>query len=607
MTDAARRAFLFGDDEPLTVHHESIQGRTYTRTERFPGFYRWIGDWDTSGTYTDTLPCPECAGSGLREPYRSATLDGARIGTLRAMPLYALLPHLEGVTIEQDRAAAHLADCRARVGFLIAVGLGYLSLDRRTGTLSAGEAQRVRLASLLAGGLSDLTVLLDEPSRGLHPRQVVALVGAIREIRDAGNTVVVVERDREIISAADHEIALGPTGGRHGGALVSVGKPGPTPGTPDGVASTPKTSPPGRWMTVVGARENNLDINELPIPLGCVVGVCGVSGSGKSSLVVDTIGRAVAPIRHTTSIATEPVDPGLHVTILDAPPSAVVVTQSSGGLSSAADYFGLPRALAQAYDKESDGGLAADTLLRRCSACRGAGIIRTDLGFLTPITERCEVCGGSGYAAESVEDRIRGYSLPEILSLTVEDVRSIWHDVDRIRAPLDLLSETGLGYLTLNQPGRTLSGGEVQRLKIVKELNRRTRGETLYILDEPTTGQSRREIAMLTTVLRRLTDAGEPRERSTVLMLDHSPDFLVSCDWLIKLGPGGGPDGGRVIAEGPPGRIAEGSTPISSYLAGRIAAERSAGRPAAASSYGRAADHSSTGILPPSGPSAEGS
>jgi excinuclease ABC subunit A len=356
-------------------------------------------------------------------------------------------------------------------------------------------------------------------------------------------------------------------------------------------------------MTVVGARENNLDINELRIPLGCVVGVCGVSGSGKSSLVVDTIGRAVAPIRHTTSIATEPVDPGLHEAILDAPPSAVVVTQSRGGLSSAADYFALPRALARAYEKESGGDLGADTLLRRCSACRGAGVIRTDLGFLTPVTEGCEVCGGSGYAAESAEERIRGYSLPEILSLTVEDVRSIWHDVNRIRAPLDLLSETGLGYLTLNQPGGTLSGGEVQRLKIVKELNRKTRGETLYILDEPTTGQSRREIAMLTTVLRRLTDAGEPMERSTVLVLEHSPDFLASCDWLIELGPGGGPDGGRVIAEGPPCRVAGGSTPTSSYLAGRIAAGRGARRPAAPASPGT----SSPGILPPSGPSAGGS
>lgn len=564
MTTQAKDAFLYGVSQPLEVPHQRGTEQAETTTVRFPGFYGWLGDWDTSGTYTDETVCPECHGAGLREPFRTVRLSGLTIFELRTLPVAETGRRIARFSLDQFEVDArrHRTDCRRRLEFLTRVGLGYLHLDRPTATLSAGEAQRVRLAALLAGDLCDLTVLLDEPSRGLHPSEVLGLAEVLGEIRDAGNTVIVVDHDPVIIEAADIEIALGPGAGQSGGKIVSFGPPR------DGLcrmmprrSARPHTAG-DRVMRVTGARANNLDIDELSIPLGRLVGVCGVSGSGKSSLVVDTLGRALAPVRHTTSVASEPVDPGRHDAITGAPERAVVVTQARAGVSSAADYLGLPKALAKAFATECD--CDPEDLLNRCEGCGGRGVIRTDMGFLAPLSERCEQCGGSGYAPRGDDDTARGYTFAEMISATIEEISRTWSDVERVANTTGLLCRIGLGYLVANQPGPTLSGGELQRLKIAKELTKRATRETLYILDEPTTGQSLREIEFLVDVLAELCNRGRPA--STVLVLEHSPEFLASCDWLIELGPGGGPDGGCVIAAGTPEQIAAGSTPTARYI-----------------------------------------
>lgn len=591
MSESARQAFLFGDEQELTVHFRSKSGRTGTKTTTFPGFYGWLGDWDTSGTYSDTAQCPDCRGSGLREPFRSVDFAGWTMPDISSKPLSELLAHLkaEDEPKQPARDNDHLRLATERVSFLVAVGLGYLHLGRRTSTLSAGEAQRVRLASLLAGDLTDLTVLLDEPTRGMHPREVSVLSEVLHSLRDSGNTVIVVEHDAGVIDRADHVIALGPGSGTNGGSVVYSGPPSNRPSSDewsnrpaalspsasrapeDGIHDGSAVRSHSRVMTVFDATAHYLRIPRLDIPLGRLVGVCGVSGSGKSTLVVDTIGRAVAPRTHTTSVATEPVDPGTHRCIEGAPERALVVDQGRGGMSSAADYVGLPKALAKLYaadEAAEDLGLGADEILRRCPECGGRGSIRTDLGFLAAVEESCDVCAGTGSTLESERLIVRGLSFSAALSSTVDDVMEIWHDEPSVSRRLSVLQEVGLGYLVLNQLGATLSGGEIQRLKIAKEIKKRHTSGSLFILDEPTVGQSRREVTILASVLRRITAGG-----STVLVLEHDADLLVRCDWLIELGPAGGPQGGRVIAEGPVAAVAEAPTPTAPYL--RAALERS--------------------------------
>jgi excinuclease ABC subunit A len=429
----------------------------------------------------------------------------------------------------------------------------------------------------LGSGLTSLTVLLDEPSRGLHPSEVEALLGALRELRDEGNTVVIVEHDPVLIRAADHLIDLGPGAGVAGGEIIAQG-------TPEQVARTgtltalwlrderridfagPRREPRG-WMTVRGARANNLRGETVRLPLGVLVGLCGVSGSGKSTLLIDTLGRALAPKKQTTSVAHEPIAPGDHDAIEGAPTQTIIVDQARVGVHSPASFLGLVRPLHALYATSEDAqalGLDEKDLSRRCSACRGSGSIRTELGFLPDVHTVCETCQGTGYWPEAWEIHLRGVALPELFSLTIDEVADLFGDQDGLARPLSTARDVGLGYLVLRQPGYALSGGEAQRLKIAKELCRRlsTRPtDTLYILDEPTLGQHMEDVTRLNGVLHRLVSAGH-----TVLVIEHHPHLLAACDWLIELGPGGGPDGGRVIATGTPEALAAGDTPTAPYL-----------------------------------------
>jgi excinuclease ABC subunit A len=323
---------------------------------------------------------------------------------------------------------------------------------------------------------------------------------------------------------------------------------------------------------VEGARANNLHGDRVEIPLGILVGVCGVSGSGKSTLLIDTLGRALVRKTHTSSFAREPTVPGVHDTIEGAPPRALLVDQTRQGMRSPARYLGLIKPLLQLYAESEDAralGLDRQQLARPCSACKGRGINRIEMGFLPDLSVLCEPCQGTGFRPEAWEVRIRDHALPAINALTLDQVHALFKDKPKIAHPLDVARGVGLGYLVWRQPKHTLSGGEAQRLRIVKELCRKTARETLYILDEPTVGQHMDDVVRLIGVLHQLVDAGH-----TVVLIEHHPHVLAACDWLIELGPGGGPEGGRVVAAGTPETVAQGDTATSPYLRAVLEASR---------------------------------
>jgi excinuclease ABC subunit A len=585
---AGQQAFLYGDPEPMEVTFRS-RNQVYSRTITFPGFYGFIRDWDVGGTYTSTEPCTGCGGARLRPHYLAVTLAGANIHQLNEMPLAQLAEQMvslagrAGDSQGSSPAGSSLATIQRRLRFLRQVGLGYLHLNRLTASLSAGEAQRIKLAGLLGSGLRSLTVLLDEPTRGLHPAEVRALQSVLEELRDEGNTVIMVEHDLSLIAAADHLIDMGPGAGRLGGRIVAQGSPAEVAAAAEGESGR-VVSVTGRWLGqanrawVSRARRapqnwlfirrptaNNLQGQDVRLPLGVLAGVAGVSGSGKSSLVVDTLGRALAPRKHTTSVASEPVEPGPHQAIEGAPARTIIVDQSRAGLVSPASFLRLDRPLRALFAASPEAlalGLDEKRLAQNCSACQGRGVSKIDMGFLPAVLSPCETCRGTGYTAEAWDVRLRGYSLPELGALTLDELFELFGQHDSLARPLAAAREVGLGYLVLRQPGYALSGGEAQRLKIAAELSRKRPPDSLYILDEPTVGQHLEDVVRLAGVLHRLVDEGH-----SVLVVEHHPYLLAACDWLVELGPGGGPDGGRVVASGPPETVATGATATAAYLA----------------------------------------
>jgi excinuclease ABC subunit A len=577
MSPAAQQAFLFGDSEPLQVTAYGHSGHVHTGLVKFPGFYGFLRDWDVGGTYTVTQPCPQCGGARLRPEYLAVTLAGHNMHALSQMPLNQLAEILNKDALlgsVASPAASSLASARRRLGFLCQVGLGYLHLDQVAGTLSAGEVQRIRLAGLLGSGLTSLTLLLDEPTRGLHPSEVEGLLAALLSLRDEGNTVIVVEHDPQVMRRADYLIDVGPGAGQAGGQIVAQGAPARVAqsGTLTAAWLRGEIRPflhlprrqPKDWLVIHGARANNLQDQTVRLPLSVLAGVCGVSGSGKSSLVIDTLGRALAPRKQTTSVAYEPVDPGKHERIEGAPMRTLLVDQSKAGLHSPAAFLGLAqplRALFAASPEARALGLSEEQLSARCSVCNGSGVITYDMAFLPDLHVACETCQGTGFLPEAWQVRLKGYALPELNALTIDQVYDLFGDDLRLASPLQAARQVGLGYLVLRQPGYSLSGGEAQRLKIARELNAKGGPGTLYILDEPTVGQHLQDVRRLCDVLHGLVDAG-----GSVLVVEHHTHLLAACDWLVELGPGGGPQGGRVIAAGTPEEVARAQTPTASYL-----------------------------------------
>jgi excinuclease ABC subunit A len=578
MSIEARHAFLYGDKEPVEIYYENKKGQSYVKKSRIWGIYSdFIRDWDLGGTYSETQKCKSCNGAKLKPEYLSIKLNGYNIQQLSELSLITLLEVLENVNTMDLRNKSVLNSISiiiTRLKFLIKTGLGYINLNRATDSLSAGEAQRVRLAGLLGSELTSLTVLLDEPSRGLHPTELQALLNSIIELRNKGNTVIMVEHDPMLIKAADHLIDLGPGAGINGGQIIAEGKPEDFEKYNTITANwlsgkkrfkiLRKRREPTKWLTITGAKGNNLKGDIVKIPHGLLVGVCGVSGSGKSTLIIDTIGRVLAPKKHTTSVAYEPINPEKYEKVIGKLAHTIIIDQSKVHISNPMRYLGLDKPLLKIFVESEDAHsleLTEKDLKKKCTACRGYGIIKTDMGFLPDIINTCEICNGTGYSKEAWQVKVKGVSLPEINFFTIDEVYNLFEKESELIKKLEIIREVGLGYLMINQPVFSLSGGEAQRMKIAKELSRNTLTKTLYILDEPTVGQHLEDISHLIQVLQKFVEKGH-----TVIIIEHHPYLLASCDWLIELGPGGGPEGGYIIAEGTPEQIASGNTPTAVYI-----------------------------------------
>lgn len=577
MTPEAQKAFLFGDPEPLEVVYESRKRPPRTHRLVFRGFYGWVSDWDVGGTYTRASPCPQCNGSGFKPEYLAVKLCGFNVQELSAMPLKNLIQvadRIEIPEVDSYHVAGSLQTLHKRLRFLIQVGLGYLSLNQVFGTLSAGEAQRIRLAGLLGSGLTSLTVLVDEPTRGMHPSEVEALVEALLELRNEGNTVIAVEHDPVVIKRADNLIDIGPGAGVNGGKIVASGAPEEVSRSGTLTAGwllgerrinvRRNRRPPWRWLTVKGACANNLKGETVKVPLGALVGICGVSGSGKSTLLIDTVGRALAPRTITTSVAHEPMEPGKHEAIEGAPSKTILLDQSRKGIWSPGQFLGLFPPLLRLYAESEDAralGLDEKALSRPCGACGGSGLLHTDMGFLPDVSTVCESCHGTGRRPEAREVHVKGIAYSELGGLTIDEAFDLFGNEETLSRKLKAARDVGLGYLVLRQPGYTLSGGEAQRLRIAADLSQRADDATLYILDEPTVGQHMEDVDRLIGVLHGLVDRGH-----SVVVVEHHPHLLAACDWLIELGPGGGPEGGHAIACGTPEEVSKMDTPTASYL-----------------------------------------
>ena len=522
-----------------------------------------------------TQTCPDCQGHRLRLESRRVTIAGLNIIDLSGMPFTALhswIERLPEVVPIGERGIIQpiIDDLSERIHRLMDVGAGYLTMERDSPTLSMGEAQRLRLAALLGSSLTGVMYVLDEPTIGLHQRDTARMIKILRQLRDLGNTVLVVEHDMEIIRAADHVIDFGPGAGQHGGQIVAAGAPRDIAATESSitgdylsgrVALPGSRRRPGNGLHLVirGAREHNLKNITVQIPLGTLTAVAGVSGSGKSSLMLDILDRAA---RQRFNKAAEV--PGKHDSIegweyLD---KIISIDQAAIGRSSrsnAATYTDAFTPIRQVFADTPEahrrhltpGHFSLNVPGGHCERCKGAGTLTVNMHFLPDVEVRCPTCGGRRFKPEVLTVHYGGYDIAGILDLTIEEALALFRDVPAVAARLSLMSEVGLGYLQLGQPANTLSGGEAQRIKLAKELARRTTGRTLYLLDEPTTGLHPADVARLLDLLQRLVHAG-----NTVVVIEHHLDVIRAADWVIDLGPEGGEAGGYVVAEGAPETIA---------------------------------------------------
>jgi len=527
------------------------------------------------GRFMNTRPCEACGGNRLRREARHVFIGGTAIHQLADLPVSRALEFLERLEVSGHRseiAQKILREARSRLGFLVNVGLDYLTLSRAAETLSGGEAQRIRLASQIGAGLVGVMYVLDEPSIGLHQRDNGRLLDTLTRLRDLGNTVIVVEHDEEAIRHADHVVDLGPGAGVHGGRVVAQGGIAELTGAPESltgqylsgqraIAVPAQRTPvnPLRQLTVRGARGHNLANIDVSIPVGLLSCVTGVSGSGKSTLINDTLYTAVARHLHGGNHEAAP-----HAAIegLEHFDKVIDIDQSPIGRtprSNPATYTGLfapirdlfaatAEARARGYNA---GRFSFNVRGGRCEACAGDGLIKVEMHFLPDIYVPCDVCKGARYNRETLEVRYKGSTIHEVLEMTVEDALGFFRAVPTIRRKLDTLIDVGLGYVRLGQSATTLSGGEAQRIKLARELAKRDTGQTLYILDEPTTGLHFHDIAQLLAVLHRLRDHG-----NTVVVIEHNLDVIKTADWVIDLGPEGGAGGGQVVCTGTPEAVA---------------------------------------------------
>jgi excinuclease ABC subunit A len=605
LTAAQQKAVLHGHQTEVHVRYRNRYGRERSYYTAYEGVIPFLerrhkeAESDTSRErfegYMREVPCPACRGARLKPEVLAVTLGDRSIADVASMSISECAAFLRSLELDdRQRVIAErvLKEVNARLGFLLDVGLDYLSLDRAAGTLAGGEAQRIRLATQIGSGLVGVLYVLDEPSIGLHQRDNRRLIETLLRLKRLGNTLIVVEHDEDTIGVADWVVDIGPGAGEHGGQVVVSGPVSDLLASPDSITGAylsgrrsiavpelrrPRT--PGRELTVVGAREHNLRDVTVTFPLGQLVAVTGVSGSGKSTLVNDILatvlvkqlngGREV-PGRHTRVQGLEHLD------------KVVRVDQSPIGRtprSNPATYTGVFDHMRKLFAETTEakvrgylpGRFSFNVKGGRCEACAGDGTIKIEMNFLPDVYVPCEVCGGARYNRETLEVHYKGKSISEVLDLPIEQAAEFFEAVPAIRRHLTTLVDVGLGYVRLGQPAPTLSGGEAQRVKLAAELQKRQTGRTVYVLDEPTTGLHFEDIRKLLGVLGRLVDQG-----NSVIVIEHNLDVIKTADWVIDMGPEGGSGGGAVVAQGTPEQVAE----VEASHTGRFLAEVLAGRTA---------------------------
>ena len=587
LSERIRKIILNGSgDESVTIRYDDGV-RKYETTKPFEGVIpnlerRWReteSDWvrEELAKYQSATECEACGGHRLKPEALAVKIDKKTISEIALLSIsaardwFAALP--KKISAKQNEIAARiLKEINERLGFLVNVGLEYLTMSRNSGTLSGGESQRIRLASQIGSGLTGVLYVLDEPSIGLHQRDNRRLLETLTRLRDLGNTIIVVEHDEEAIREADYLIDMGPGAGVHGGAVVTSGLPAkvfqhPTSLTAQYITGRRVIDVPAerrrpqrnRVLRVVGARENNLQDLDVDFPLGLFVCITGVSGGGKSTLVVETLYKAVArrltgarehPGEHDALHGLEHIDK-----IIDIDQSPIGRTPRSnpatytGAFTPIRDWFaGLPESQARGYQP---GRFSFNVKGGRCEACQGDGVIKIEMHFLPDVYVQCDVCKGKRYNRETLEVLFREKSIADVLDMTVEEGADFFKAVPSIRDKLETLKRVGLGYIHVGQPATTLSGGEAQRVKLAKELSRRATGRTLYILDEPTTGLHFEDVRKLLEVLHELVSTG-----NTVIVIEHNLEVIKTADWIIDLGPEGGDKGGKIVAAGTPEDVA---------------------------------------------------
>ena len=575
--ERVKRVLLYGTDGRLVKVHYKGQRGEGVYDVAFEGLianmqrrYRETGSDTMKAEYESFMritPCPACHGQRLKATSLAVTVCGKNIYEMTSMSVSRFRGFLQEMELserQQQIGGQILKEIRARIGFLADVGLGYLSLTRATGSLSGGEAQRIRLATQIGSGLVGVAYILDEPSIGLHQRDNDKLLHTLLHLRDLGNSVLVVEHDEETMRAADYIIDIGPGAGEHGGHVVAAGTAEEIMANPDSITGAylsgrlqipvpEKRREPTGWLTVKGAAQNNLKKIDVHFPLGVMTCVTGVSGSGKSSLVNEILYKALA-----RGLNRARVIPGKHESIegMKQLDKVIAIDQSPIGRtprSNPATYTGVfdlirdlfaatPDAKAKGYSVK--GG--------RCEACSGDGILKIEMHFLPDVYVPCEVCGGKRYNRETLDVKYKGKSIYDVLNMTVEEALAFFENVPSIRRKIETLYDVGLSYIRLGQPSTELSGGEAQRIKLATELSRRSTGRTIYILDEPTTGLHFADVHKLVEILRRFSEAG-----NTVLVIEHNLDVIKTADYIVDIGPEGGDAGGTVVATGTPEEVAQ--------------------------------------------------
>ena len=582
----AKDAILHGWEYEVHVRYRNRYGRVRSYSTGFEGVIPFIerkhgeteSEWSRERyeAYMRETPCPVCKGARLKPEPLSVTLGGKNIAELCLLPIRQADEFLSTVELtarERQIGERVLKEIHARLGFLLDVGLDYLSLDRPAGTLSGGEAQRIRLATQIGSGLVGVLYVLDEPSIGLHQRDNKRLIDTLTRLRDMGNTLIVVEHDEETIRTADWVVDIGPGAGEHGGKIVVSGtveellasEESITGGFLSGRREIPipqirRPIDPKRQITVKGAKEHNLRGIDVSFPLGCFVAVTGVSGSGKSTLVNDILYTSLAnklngarqvPGRHRTITGIDQLDKVVHVD-----QSPIGRTPRSNPATYTGVFDNIRKLFAETTEAKvrgyQQGRFSFNVKGGRCEACAGDGTIKIEMNFLPDVYVPCEVCHGARYNRETLEVHYKGKTISEVLDMSIEEASTFFEAIPAISRHLKTLVDVGLGYVRLGQSAPTLSGGEAQRVKLATELQRRSTGRTIYVLDEPTTGLHFEDVRKLLGVLNRLVDSG-----NTVIVIEHNLDVIKTADWLIDMGPEGGSGGGEVVATGTPEEVAK--------------------------------------------------